>query len=311
MEPRMRSQSVGQNMKRKSSDSPSHSILNMGSSENLHESKQMLHQNSDSSLSSYNDTPLHGYDRMKQTDSHSSWSESGYADPIDALKSYYNSGGHQGGMVNESPYQSLSEIQRVRQQQLERIEQSQNDPTYSRPFDSLVGLREPVKIKGEGRPGIPVALKSVNTPLDFTPMRSTVMGTKKKSHHRMRQVTHRSSGSDETLSSSPSPEPRMHPLQNSHRSGSLDCLLQPSDVPQVTVSDEKYHCIRQRINSLGDLLSANNSRRSPTSSEWTPSCSPQPSPIHVPIPTEVTRLQNGYARVVHPDLSRITSSQSQ
>ena len=269
----------------------------------------------------------HNYDKLRgpppprDSETPGSGSDSGYADPIDALRQYYSSQ-YQGGNipVSEPPYQTLAEIQRIRQARLNlNRTDSPEDPAYSRPFDCLRGLPGPVRISGETTPGIAM-------PQNFQHTNPTGRSRMKKRVHR--QPFHASSGSDDALSSSPSlspsPEPEdITPLTSSQRSGSLDCLLEPPTIQKVRVKlkEDSSHRMRQRVHSEGNLLAQKKLSSRPdilsplalttsTASEQdrTPSSSPQPSPIHVPVPVEVLKLHNGFAKLVHPSSS---SSQSQ
>lgn len=232
-------------------------------------------------------------------------SDSGYADPIDALKQYYSSLQQTPDArkkISVPPYQTLEEIQRARLSQVDP-----DDPTYSRPYDCLRGLPGPVRISGENSTGF------VMPPAQ----RYNVCVPERRFH---RPILQGSSGSDEALSSSPSPSPSPEPreigtsLRRSHRSGSLDHLLDPgSGIRKVPVKFKDDSLVRMRVSSEGNLLSK--VRRHPsrpdilsplaltasTASEH--SSSPQPSPLHAPVPAEVTRLYNGSAKYIQHDLS--------
>ena len=311
------------------SSSPHHAnnIFNLDSSLDQNYSHFNHHRQHSNPLILGSDTP-HNYDKLRcpppprDSETPGSGSDSGYADPIDALRQYYSSQYPGGNIpVSEPPYQTLAEIQRIRQARLNLSRtDSPEDPAYSRPFDCLRGLPGPVRISGETTPGIAM-------PQHFQHVNAAGRNRVKK-HRVHRQALHASSGSDDALSSSPSlspsPEPEdITPLTSSQRSGSLDCLLEPPTIQKVRVKlKEDTSCrMRQRVHSEGNLLAQKKRPSRPdvlsplalttsTASEQdrTPSSSPQPSPLHVPIPIEVSRLHNGFARLVHPSSS---SSQSQ
>ena len=253
---------------------------------------------------------------------HGSESDSGYADPIDALQQYYNSQAPpiRGHPPIEPPYQSLAEIQRLRMAaiKLNMIEDS-DDPTYSRPFDCLRGLPEPVRVSGGGETG---TLGRRNYRRQYVPVATG------ESHVPSRRGPSRGSSDEAISTSSSSPEPgnqgdEIHPLRRSDRTGSLDQLLESPEAPKVLVKvKDDFVTMRPRVNSDGNVLMKNRNRScrpdilsplaltSSTASEQdqTPPFSPQQSPLHVPV--EVTRLQNGFAKLVGQDYSS-SSSQSQ
>ena len=229
-------------------------------------------------------------------------SESGYADPIDALKKYYESQNQTPSDVSslDIPYQSLSEIQRIRRAQMTKVNSGEEDPTYSRPFDCLIGLPAPVKVRGEinsKRFISPLALQRHSTP-DFPVTLADRHAAGKRRSRTSRKLPQRASrsSSEENLSSSlsPSPEPDYHHLLSRNQSsGSVD-LLQGEEDPHILLAED-HQLLKSRISSDGDLLSI--------TSHETQSSSPQPSPIHAPSPVEITRMQNGFAQLVYPDLS--------
>lgn len=93
--------------------------------------------------------------------------EDGYANPIDALHMFLDT--RQGG---DGPYQSIEAVRRMRElqmQQRQRIDSSSSDsgqqcaqiddsPTYSRPFDALMGISEPFKVT----PEVPLSSRKLN-----------------------------------------------------------------------------------------------------------------------------------------------------
>lgn len=311
-EPVVRSRSVSQPYR---DFSPRHkNILRLESNDQVTGFRSRSHTQSETAILERE------YDKIRTPKSHpdveilGSGSDSGYADPIDTLRKYYNS---QSKSESDPPYQSLEEIQRIRQAQMNRIEESHDDPAYSRPFDCLIGLPGPVKVKGEmQKMYTPLSVRRVSSP-DYPVQLVPVGGTRNKKKYRIpRRLLHGSSGSDETLSSSlsPSPEPDFHPLVRNQRSGSLDRLLEPTKIS--TARRQEQRMLKARINSEGDLLSERIIISQETLSPLTigsvtsdnSSSSLQPSPIHAPSPVELTRMQNGFARLVYPDLSM---SQSQ
>ena len=228
--------------------------------------------------------------------------ESGYADPIDALRKYYESQNTPPAddvSSLDTPYQSLAEIQKLRQAQMSKASSYDDDPTYSRPFDCLIGLPTPLKVRAENTTKkivSPLAIQRQSTP-DLPALRHT---TKRRGHHHRfsrkippRNDSQSSSDEDELSSSlSPSPEPDYSPLINNRQTNvSFDLLGDDDDDTPILLTDEpsKFHA-----SSEGDLLSMN--------SVDTHSPSSEPSPVRVPSPIEITRMQNGYAKVVYPDL---------
>ncbi|XP_019864232.1 PREDICTED: uncharacterized protein LOC100636902 [Amphimedon queenslandica] len=243
---------------------------------------------------------------------HGSESDSGYADPIDALQQYYNSRPQAKSQAPVEPsYQSLAEIQRLRMAavKLNMIEDNE-DPTYSRPFDCLRGLPEPVRVSGGGETG---TLGRRNYRRQYVPIATP-------ESQASRHVISRGSSDEAISTSSESPEPsqtdEVHPLRRSDRTGSLDRLLESPEAPKVLVKvKDDFVTMRPRVNSDGNILTRNKNRScrpdvlsplaltSSTASEQdqTPPSSPHHSPLHVPV--EVTKLQNGFAKLVNHNYS--------
>ena len=234
--------------------------------------------------------------------------ESDYADPIDALRRYYESNPSGDSSSLDVPYQSVSEVQKLKQAQMSRVGSYDDDPTYSRPFDCLIGLPNPVRVRGEMLPKkliSPLATQRHSTP-DFPVSLTERHPMKRRSHpnHRISrkplQKSSRSSSEDNLSSSpSPSPEPNYSPLIINRQSSASFDLLGDDDDSNILLADEPSHSIlKSRLSSDGgDMISVNSlDTQSPLGS------SPQPSPIRVPSPVEITRMHNGYAKVVYPDL---------
>ena len=233
-------------------------------------------------------------------------SESGYADPIDALRKYYESQTLSPSDVSslDAPYQSVAHVQRLKQAQMNKAVSYDEDPTYSRPFDCLIGLPTPLKVRAETttRKNIsPLALQRQSTP-DF-PVSLAQRPVKRRGHHHRfsRKLPQRnesqSSSDDDGLSSSlsPSPEPDYSPLINNRQSSASFDLLGDDD-PAILLADEPTKILKSRVSSDGDLLSMNSVETQ------SPLNSPEPFPILVPSPVEITKMQNGYAKVVYPDM---------
>ena len=318
---RHRSKSVSQTSRKSSSStssSPHHvaSILNLETT--ITPTEQGYHHSIlSSALSNSSERNATHFDKSKTSldvETPGSESDSGYADPIDALRQYYNSqqqnmdfsSRKKVSVTSDPPYQTLEEIQRAR-----LIQMDPDDPTYSRPFDCLRGLPGPVRISGENSTG-------------FVMLPPPVAGMSSNDRHFPRPILRGSS--DEAISTSPSPSPSPEPqdirsLRRSQRCGSLDHLLSPmsSEVRKVPVKfKDDSAMMRLRVSSEGNLLSKMRQQPSrpdilsplaltvSTASErdCTSSSSPQPSPIHAPMPVEVTRLYNGSAKFIqHHDLS--------
>ena len=316
----------------------------------------ILKQDSSSSLDPGKMVPLQTGDTV----SLGSESDPGYADPIDALREYYSSQAQKGaGMpedvsngpeISDPPYQTLAQIQERRRWQVlqDTTQNPEDDPTYSKPFDCLVGLAAPIRVTSEtSAPSRKLSISPLAMHRTISPDFCT--RTSIKTHRRgyaIRRHARKASGSEETLSSSPSPEPDTTPLLRirPHRCTSLDSLLNPADDFRLLSSrngelrervkstgnlldDKPIKTItrqgcRERVCSLGNLLPTKGTyplaprATSPLAlarvisdqdviprSSSSSIVSPQPSPLHLPIPTEVTRLQNGYATVVHPEYS--------
>ena len=269
------------------------------------------------------------------SDSHDSSSDSGYADPgyadpVDAVREYLASQGRNGGnvVVTEPPYQTLEEIQRARLMRI--LPQEQRDaeggggggeePTYSRPFDCLLGLSNPVRVTSVSSQQhlsvFPLAFRRTASPDGPISSGRAV----RKKHRLSRQLPPASSGSDDTLSSFSSPEPAEEgSLLSGRRSNSLGCLLEPEEVgrprSKPAASPVKGRHLRERVNSENNLLVDRSSLGSSpdlgrrTTCSTAVSCSqiragqtPSPiassSPPHIPVPARVTRLENGQARLI-------------
>ena len=271
------------------------------------------------------------------SEGHDSGSDSGYADPIDAVREYYAAQGREVGnvVVTEPPYQTLEEIQQARLMQIqENVNTGGEDPTYSRPIDCLMGLSNPVKVTAVSSQQqlsvFPLAFRRTASP--DAPI-SCARPVRKKHHHQHRLSHHlplASSGSDDTLSSFSSPEPAEESsLLSGRRSNSLGCLLEPEDVGRGKAKGksapgpmEARH-LRTRVSSESNLLTADyrspdsspvlgrrttcpktvSSRRNGTGQASFPDTSPPHcSPSHVPVPVRVTRLENGQAMLVSPSI---------
>lgn len=253
------------------------------------------------------------------SESHESGSDSGYADPIDALREYQMkvSGNV---VVSEPPYQTLEEIQRARLEQVlhqDNGDMAGEEPAYSRPIDCLMGLANPVKVSPMSTQQhlnvYPRTFRRTVSP--DSPLTGRVY---RKKHPHLASPCY---GSDDTLSSFSSPEPADELGQLSgRRSNSLGSLLEPEEYPRPKLKpdllQDSSRLIRNRVGSEGDLLRgdirsphaspvysrrntcSDTKRRGARSSS--DNSSPQYSPHHIPVPVRVTRLENGQAMLVSP-----------
>ena len=219
-------------------------------------------------------------------------SESGYADPIDALRKYYESHTPPNSDMSslDAPYQHVSVVQKLREAQMSKVSNYDDDPTYSRPFDCLVGLPNPLKVRGETAPKkiiSPLVLQRHSTP-DFPvslaqnrhPAKRRTRSTRKPAALRRSQ----SSSDEDELSSSLSPSPE--PIYSSpiiHADGGD--LLDGEDIigeGNILENDDKEHSEILNGDEVGSIDSLEVQ-------------SPSPSPLE-----EVSRFQNGFARVMYP-----------
>ena len=267
-------------------------------------------------------------ERKSQSESQESGSDSGYADPgyadpIDAMKEYNQAKDAGNVVVSEPPYQTLEEIQQAR---LARVLAQDNEgdlddePTYSRPIDCLMGLTNPVKVTSvtsqQHLSVYPLTFRRTASP--ESPLLHG-RGYKKKIRVSHQLLASPSYGSDDTLSSFSSPEPADEiPNLAERRSSSLGSLLEPEELtrqkPKPELLQDNSHSLRNRVGSEGNLLRGGNT--SHTSPVFTRSntcsvtngatrtcptnCSPRYSPHHIPVPVRVTRLENGKAMLVSP-----------
>ncbi len=219
-------------------------------------------------------------------------SESGYADPIDALRKYYeshNTPPNSDMSSLDAPYQHVSVVQKLREAQMSKVSNYDDDPTYSRPFDCLVGLPNPLKVRGETAPKkilSPLVLQRHSTP-DFPvsltqnrhPTKRRIRSTRKPAMRRSQ-----SSSDEEDLSSSlsPSPEPIYStPIIHANGGDLLDGDI-IDDGRNLLENDEEDILNGGKVGSIDSLEVQ----------------SPSPSPL--PLPEEMSRLQNGFAQVLYP-----------
>lgn len=240
-------------------------------------------------------------------------SESCYADPIDALKKYHLSNellSHNDEETSDMTsldisHRSVMEVQKIRKVQLNKIQASSldEDPTYSRPYDCLIGLPNPVKVRAEPTPRrmiSPLAIQRRSTP-EFPSVQMTNTHPSRRrplrpSRKQKQKSLSRSTSEDDLSSSSlsPSPEPTYSALMtNNRQSGvSFDIEDDADEDEHILLAEEPFGILKSTISSDGgDIVSMNS-----LDINSSPLDSSHPSPIHDTSSSLDKQLnrQNGY-----------------
>lgn len=241
-------------------------------------------------------------------------SESCYADPVDALKKYHlnielnnhNNDEHSDMTSLDTSYRSIKEVQKIRQVQLNKVQGSSydEDPTYSRPFDCLIGLPNPVKVRAEPvsrRLVSPLTVQRRSTP-EFPSMGAGAHTSRRRNHMTRKQKPKsvstpkslsRSTSSDDLSSSSsmsPSPEPTFTSMVSNHRQSSVSFDIEDDDDDHIILADDPYQILKSHSrNRSGDGILSMNSLdiNSPS-----PLDSAQPSPVHDTTTSSLDRQSN-------------------